>query len=56
MHLASALGVKTITISGKTNMKKWYPWGYKDLVIQDKSKIANSINPQLVVEKINSLI
>jgi len=52
LHLGPALNVKTITISGKTNMNKWYPWGYKNLVIQDKSRIAENINPELVVEKI----
>jgi len=52
MHIAPALGVKTIAISGKTNMDKWYPWGYKDLVIQDKSKIAKNIKSDLVVSKI----
>jgi len=52
MHIAPALGVKTIAISGKTNMNKWYPWGYRDLVIQDKSKIAENIAPELVVEKV----
>jgi len=52
MHIAPALGVKTIAISGKTNMNKWYPWGYKDLVIQDKSKVAENIAPELVVEKV----
>jgi ADP-heptose:LPS heptosyltransferase len=48
MHVAPALGIKTISISGYTNMDKWYPWGYKDLIIQDKSKIANQINPELI--------
>lgn len=52
MHLGPALGVKTIAISGKTNMNKWYPWGYKDLLIQDKSKIAENISPYIIVEKI----
>ncbi|WP_331775631.1 glycosyltransferase family 9 protein [Sulfurospirillum sp. 1612] len=52
MHIAPALGVKTIAISGATNMKKWYPWGYKDLVIQDKSKIADNILPQTITEQI----
>jgi heptosyltransferase-3 len=52
MHIAPALGVKTIAISGKTNMDKWAPWGYRDLVIQDTSKIAENIEPELVVNKI----
>jgi heptosyltransferase-3 len=52
MHIAPALGVKTIAISGKTNMDKWYPWGYKNLVIQDKSKIAENIEPELIIDKI----
>jgi ADP-heptose:LPS heptosyltransferase len=54
MHIAPALGVKTIAISGKTNMNKWHPWGYNDLVLQDKSRIASNINPQIVVRTINS--
>ncbi|GAX86806.1 conserved hypothetical protein [Lebetimonas natsushimae] len=56
MHLGPALNVKTIAISGKTNMNKWYPWGYKDLVIQDKSKIAENINPQIIINKIKENI
>ncbi len=56
MHVAPALKVKTISISGYTNMDKWYPWGYKDLVIKDKSKIANNILPQTVVDVINKNI
>jgi len=52
MHIAPALGIKTIAISGKTNMNKWYPWGYRDLVIQDKSKVAKNIKPEIIVDKI----
>ncbi len=52
MHIAPALGVKTIAISGKTNMDKWYPWGYKDLVVQDKTKIAENIDNKLIIQKI----
>ena len=52
MHMAPALGVKTIALSGKTNMDKWYPWGYKDLVLQDKSKIAENIDNEIIVNKI----
>jgi hypothetical protein len=33
-------------------MDKWYPWGYKNLVIQDKSKIAENIEPELIIDKI----
>ena len=56
MHVAPAIKVKTISISGKTNMKKWYPWEYKDLVIQDKSKIADNIEPNLIVTSIEKVI
>jgi len=55
MHLAPAVGTKTISISGKTNMDKWYPWGYKDLVIQDVSKVANNIEPQTIINGIKSI-
>jgi len=53
MHVAPALQTKTISISGDTNMDKWYPWGYKDLVIQNKSKLADSIPQEIVVSTIN---
>jgi ADP-heptose:LPS heptosyltransferase len=56
MHIAPALGIKTIAISGKTNMDKWYPWGYKDLVIQDKTKIAENIELETIIEKIKDNI
>ncbi len=52
MHIAPALGVKTIAFFGKSNINKWHPWGYKDLVLQDKSKIAENINDELIVERI----
>jgi len=55
MHLGPALGTKTVSISGKTNMDKWYPWGYKDLVIQDSTKIANNITPSFISNKIKAL-
>jgi|TARA_R110002033_G_scaffold414_2_gene4065 ADP-heptose:LPS heptosyltransferase len=55
MHLGSALGIKTISISGKTNMDKWYPWGYKEYVIQDKTKVSNNISPSLIIEKIKGI-
>ena len=56
MHIAPALEVKTIAISGKTNMNKWYPWGYKDLVIQDKSKAAKNIKPERIIKTIKACL
>jgi len=50
MHMGPALGIQTIALSGKTDMNKWYPWGYKDLVIQDNSKIAENIDEKLIIE------
>ena len=52
MHLAPAVGTKTICISGKTNMDKWHPWGYKELVVQDNSKIAENIDEKMIIGKI----
>ncbi len=49
MHLGPAIGTKTIAFSGKTNMKKWHPWGYEKLVVQDKSKIAENISTNEIV-------
>jgi len=52
MHVAPALGIKTIALFGVSNINRWHPWGYKDLVIQDKTKIAENIAPSLVIQKI----
>lgn len=44
MHLSPAVGTKTVALFGQSEIDRWYPWGYKNLVIQDNSKIANNIN------------
>ena len=56
MHIAPALGVKTIALFGVSDIRKWYPWGYKDLVIQDKSRIAENIENRLIVDRIKENI
>ena len=55
MHMGPALGIKTISLSGKTNMNKWHPWGYKDLVLQDESKIAENIDNKLIIKRIKEI-
>ena len=55
LHLGPALGIKTIALLGKTNKNKWYPWGYKDFVLQDESKIAENIDDELIIEKIKEV-
>jgi ADP-heptose:LPS heptosyltransferase len=52
MHLAPALGVKTMALFGVSDINRWHPWGYKNLVLQDRSKIAENIDNDLIVEKI----
>ncbi|HIP11444.1 MAG TPA: lipopolysaccharide heptosyltransferase family protein [Arcobacter sp.] len=52
MHLGPAVGTKTISISGKTNMAKWHPWGYKELVIQNYTKKADDIDVNIIFQKI----
>ena len=52
MHIAPAIGVKTIALFGKSNSNRWCPWGYKDLVLQDTSKIAENIDEELIINKI----
>ncbi len=52
MHLAPALGIKTLALFGVSNISKWHPWGYEDLVLQDKNKVAENINENFVVKKI----
>lgn len=50
MHLAPAVGTKTAALFGQSEINRWYPWGYKDLVIQDESKIAENINISEIIE------
>ncbi len=52
MHLAPALGTKTIALSGKTNMNQWHPWGYAHLVLQDESKRAENISIATILKTI----
>ncbi len=52
MHIAPALGIKTMALFGGSNINKWFPWGYKNLVIQDESKRAENIDSKLIVQKI----
>lgn len=52
MHLGSAVHTKTITISGKTNMNQWHPWGYAHLVLQDESKKAENIAVKTIIKTI----
>lgn len=60
-HLGPALGVKTVAIFGKTNPVKWKPGGHFhniSQVVQDKSKIAQNINEEVLfneVIKMNNL-
>jgi heptosyltransferase III len=44
MHLAPAVGTTTMSLFGQSEIERWYPWGYKNLVIQDESRIANNID------------
>ena len=55
-HLGPAIGVKTMALFGSSNINKWYPWGYKDLVIQDESRVAENIDNDLIVKKIKENI
>ncbi len=52
MHIAPALGVKTMALFGYSDINRWYPWGYKHLAIQDESYIAENIDNNLIVDKI----
>lgn len=56
MHLSPAVGTKTLALFGVSDINRWYPWGYKDLVIQDQSKIANNIDVKIIINKINMVI
>lgn len=56
MHLGPAIGVETIALFGYSNINRWHPWGYKDLVIQNKNKIAENINNILIIKKIQDYL
>ena len=56
MHLGPAVGTKTISISGKTDMIKWHPWGFKELVLQNKTKKIDDISLSTIINMIRENI
>ncbi len=52
VHLAPALGVKTIAIFGSSSVERWHPWGYKELVIKSPTGKAEDIENQKILENI----
>ncbi len=56
MHLAPALGVPTISFFGKSTIERWYPWGYRDLVLQDSSHVTENIDNTRIVDKVNEVL
>lgn len=49
MHLAPALDIKTISIFGNTSVNRWRPYGDKNVVLQDKSKIAENVSNEEIL-------
>lgn len=56
MHLAPAVGLKTIALFGVSPIERWFPWGYKDLVIQDNSLVAENIDVDRILKKLEENI
>ncbi len=52
MHISPAVGTKTLALFGQSQISKWYPWGYRNLVVQDESKIAEKISNTVIIEKV----
>ncbi len=56
MHIAPALGIKTMALFGCSDINRWHPWGYKHLVLQDKSHKAENIDNNLIVDRILEIL
>ncbi len=56
MHLAPAVGLKTIALFGVSPIERWFPWGYKNLVIQDNSLVAENIDINTILKKLEENI
>ncbi|HXX53458.1 MAG TPA: glycosyltransferase family 9 protein, partial [Thermodesulfovibrionales bacterium] len=56
MHIAAALEKRIVTIWGSTNPIQWRPWGVPYVLLQDKSKKAEDISVQSVIEAVESLL
>lgn len=52
LHIAPALGIKTIGILGSTKLERWYPWGYKELTIKSPTNNAKDIDIKEIVKKV----
>ncbi len=52
MHLASACGIKTIALFGKTDPNRWKPPGENTIALQSEDKNISSIKLEKVIEPI----
>jgi len=55
MHLGPAVGTVTIALFGQSLISRWYPWGYKDLTLQDASNKAENIPTQQIIKLIGEI-
>lgn len=56
MHLGPAVGTTTIALFGQSIIDRWYPWGYKNLSLQDPSKKAENISTHDITNLIRATL
>ncbi|HXX80028.1 MAG TPA: glycosyltransferase family 9 protein, partial [Thermodesulfovibrionales bacterium] len=56
MHIAAALGKRIVTIWGATDPTRWKPWGVPHVLLQDRSRKAETISVQSVAKAVKSLL
>jgi ADP-heptose:LPS heptosyltransferase len=56
MHIAAALGKRIVTIWGTTDPIRWKPWGVPHVLLQDRSRKAEDISVQSVIDAVQSLL
>src|SRR3989339_533373 len=56
LHVAAAVGTKTVAIFGPTDPKQWNPLGKKHLWVRHEDGSVLSIKPEEIIEKIKELL
>jgi heptosyltransferase III len=56
VHAAAALKVKVVVIAGKDNIKRWYPWGFKEYILRDSSSLAQNVKTDVILTNIEKAL
>ncbi|TCV84283.1 glycosyltransferase family 9 protein [Sulfurirhabdus autotrophica] len=56
MHLAAGLGKPILCFFGKSNQKRWHPWGVPYIALQPESFNVEDISPDIALKQFDALL